>query len=78
MEIIEIRQPFLEGFDDKRTDVYIKNVRDQRELREWCTEMFGDYRLCYSRSELDEPQGCQIFIFEDMEQAMAFKVRFAV
>lgn len=77
MKIVEIRQPFWEKYQDPRTDVYVLyHYQSQRELCEWCTEMFGDYRLTYSKFEIDEPQGCTVFIFENLEQAMAFRLQF--
>ena len=72
MKLIEIRQPFKDLFNDDRTDVYINDYGDQRKLRKWCIENFGDYRLDYSRKELNEPEGLTIFIFQNFEHAFAF------
>lgn len=75
MNFLGVKQPLKEDYDLEQTDVYINHYDDQRELITWCVENFGDYRLAYSREELDEPQNCTLFIFENMEQAMAFKLR---
>ena len=75
VNIIEIRQPLKEDYGIEMTNVYIKHRGDHSMLRDWCTETFGEYRLAYSREELDEPKHATVFIFNDMEEAMAFKLR---
>ena len=79
MNILEVRQAFKKEYDIVRTDVYIDDYEGQREdeLIEWCIENFGDYRLSHSKPELKEPQNCTLFIFKNLEQAMAFKLRWA-
>lgn len=75
MNILGVQQPLKEDYNIEQTNVYVNHYGDQRELIKWCVDNFGDYRLDYSREELDEPQSCTLFIFENMEQAMAFKLR---
>ena len=77
MRIVEITQPLKEHYDIELTNVYITDYGDQQELSNWCEENFGEYRLTYSKPSLNEPPMATVFIFENMEQAIMFKLRWA-
>lgn len=76
MNVVDVYQPFLEKYNDVTTWVYVKDYVDQRAVNEWCKDNFGDYRLSYSRPELDEPVCTTVYIFKNPEQAMMFRLRF--
>jgi hypothetical protein len=76
LKIVGIKQPLIH-LDMEITNVYAISIFNQSEIKSWCIEMFGKYRFSMSRKELDEPQNCMVFIFQNMEQAMAFKMRFS-